>query len=290
VKLVAVPDSPSSPEQFDAAAQRSADVIARTSAPITASMISEALTIAGVSEGSLIMVHSSLSRLGWVAGGAHAVVNTLLRQVGDTGTVVMPSLSSDLSDPAAWVNPPVPADWWQTIRDEIPAYDPNLTPTTSVGAVVECFRHVPGAVRSEHPADSFVAVGPLAERIVHPHALAPAFGEGSPLARLYELDATIVLLGVGHGNNTTLHLAEGRAACARRTMRYGVPMLVDGQRQWVEFVDLDYDSDDFERLGDAFAATGGQRVVPLGVGSVTTCSARDIVDFAVGWMSANRPS
>jgi len=32
---------------------------------------------------------------------------------------------------------------------------------------------------------------------VRPHPLSPAFGDGSPLSRLYDLDARIVLVGVG---------------------------------------------------------------------------------------------
>lgn len=275
-------------DDLDTSVQRSAAVIARTETPITAPMLESALSAAGVAQGSVIIVHSSLSRLGWVVGGAHTVVRVLLRQVGATGTVVMPSQSSDLSDPAGWVAPPVPAEWFQIIRDEMPAYDPLLTPTTGVGAVVECFRHVPGAVRSEHPADSFVAVGPLAEQILHPHPLSPSFGDTSPLARLYDADATVVLLGVGHGNNTSLHLAEARATGVAPVVRRGAPMLVAGQRQWVEFDDIDYDSDDFAALGDAFAATGRETRTALGTGTIISCSQREIVDFGVEWLSANR--
>ena len=293
VKLLLMTDSSLPTEGNDAldpSVRRSAEVIGRTSTPITAEMLRAALSAAGVGDGSVIIVHSSLSRLGWVVGGAHTVVNALLHQVGPTGTVVMPALSSDLSDPAGWVAPPVPAEWWPIIRAEMPAYDPLLTPTTGVGAVVECFRHVPGARRSEHPADSFVAVGPRADAIVHPHPLTPAFGATSPLARLYDLDATVVLLGVDHGNNTSLHLAESRASCAVPVITCGAPVVVDGERRWVEFEDLDYDSDDFAALGEAFAATGAETRTSLGVGTIITCPVRAVVDFGVEWLNANRPA
>ncbi|MDP2292882.1 MAG: AAC(3) family N-acetyltransferase [Actinomycetota bacterium] len=268
-------------------------VIDRTPEPVTHAAICTALAAAGVSSGASVIVHSSLSRIGWVVGGAHTVVGAVLDAVGPDGTVTMPSMSSDLSDPARWEAPPVPESWWQTIREQTPAFDVHLTPTTHMGAVVECFRHVPGAVRSAHPADSFVSVGPLAPHVAQPHPLSPAFGDGSPLSRLYELDARIVLLGVGHSNNTSLHLAEWRAAQASMPatiITYGAPVMRDGARQWVEFEDLDYDADDFAALGDAFAADGGEvQIVPLGVGDVTTCSMREIVDFGVSWLCANRP-
>jgi aminoglycoside 3-N-acetyltransferase len=224
-------------------------------------------------------------------GNGHPVVLALLAAVGPAGTVVMPSLSSDLSEPSRWVAPPVPEAWWPVIRGETPAFDAALTETTWMGAVVDCFRHHPGTVRSSHPADSFIACGPLAEEIVQAHPLSPAFGDGSPLSRLYDLDARIVLLGVGHGNNTSLHLAEHRAQwLGKPTIAYGAPVMVDGRREWVTYDDLDYDSDDFEALGAAFAAsTGGETRVPLGYGEVTSCSMRAIVDFAVQWLAANRP-
>lgn len=266
-------------------------IIDRTPEPITGAAVRAALAEAGVGSGASVIVHSSLSRLGWVVGGAHTIVNALLEAVGPRGTITMPSLSSDLSDPARWEAPPVPESWWPIIRAKMPAFDPHLTPTTQMGAVVECFRHLPGSARSEHPADSFVAHGPHARRIVHPHPLSPAFGDGSPLSRLYDLDARIVLLGVDHSNNTSLHLAEWRAAqgAASSTIVCGAPLMREGVRQWVEFDDLDYDADDFDALGAAFEAAGGEVTrVALGVGEVTSCSMREIVDFGVTWLRANR--
>jgi aminoglycoside 3-N-acetyltransferase len=80
-----------------------------------------------------------------------------------------------------------------------------------MGAVVECFRNFPGAKRSNHPIVSFIAVGGEADRVVENHELDYGFGETSPLARLYDLDAWLLLLGVGHTNNSSLHLVEYRA-------------------------------------------------------------------------------
>src|SRR5205085_4042113 len=107
-------------------------------------------------------------------------------------------------------NPPVPEAWWETIRNERPAFDARTQPTRGMGAIAECFRSWPGSQRSDHPLVSFTALGPNAERIAANHELANGLGEGSPLARLYDLDAHVLLLGVGHANNTSLHLAEYR--------------------------------------------------------------------------------
>ncbi len=148
-----------------------AAVVARTEAPVTRAAMVAALRAAGVQDGGVIIVHSSLSRLGWVVGGAHTAVLALMDAVGPTGTIVMPALSSHLSEPSGWVAPPVPEAWWQIIRDEMPAYDAVLTPMVAMGAVAEGFRLLPGTVRSSHPADSFMANGPLADDVLAPHLL-----------------------------------------------------------------------------------------------------------------------
>jgi aminoglycoside 3-N-acetyltransferase len=261
---------------------------ARSGEIVTATSLARDLRALGLPEGAPVIVHSSLSRLGWVVGGAQAVVEALRRTVGAEGTLVMPAHSGHLSEPSRWEHPPVPEAWWPVIRAETPAYDPQLTPTREMGAVVECFRHVPGVVRSAHPRHSFVALGPHAGAIVADHRLGASLGEHSPLARCYERDALVLLLGVGHANNTSLHLAEGRADLSKKTLRNGSPMLVDGQRQWVVYEEDEIDSSDFEGIGAAFAATGQERQGNAGGGTARLMSQRAVVDFAVEWMNANR--
>lgn len=267
-----------------------ANSIAATDAPATVRSLIADLRQLGLADGDVVIVHTSLSALGWVAGGAQAVVEALLATVG-SGTVVMPTQSGHLSHPAAWSKPPVPPQWVETLSEELPAYDPYLTPTRSMGQVVECFRHHPDAIRSPHPTVSFAAAGPHADNIVGAHPLSPGLGESSPLGRLYELDAKVLLLGVGHGNNTSLHLAEHRASwVGKSTYTEGSPVNVDGERRWVTYDDLDINEDDFPLLGDAFAATGAERSESVGAGDGRLLSQRAVVDFAVQWMNENRPA
>lgn len=266
-----------------------ADAIALADNPATVDDLVADLRSLGVAEGATVLVHSSLSRLGYVCGGAQAVVAALLQSVGPDGTVAMPTHSTNLSDPAAWVNPPVPETWWSTIRETMPAFDPQLTSTRSMGAIVECFRHVPGVRRSNHPTVSAAAVGPNADALLSGHTLEHGLGDSSPQARLYELDGQILLMGVTHANNTSLHLAEYRSPVSgKRWTTHASPVQVDGRRRWVSYPDLEVEHEDFERLGEDFAETGMETSGPIGAGIGRSMRSRDVVDFAVSWMNENR--
>jgi aminoglycoside 3-N-acetyltransferase len=259
------------------------DVIRGTAAPCTRQSLGADLQNLGVRPGMTVIVHVSLSALGWVCGGAVAVIQALLDAVGEAGTLVMPSHSGDLSDPASWVNTPVPADWWQLIRDELPAYDPLTTPSVGVGRVAEVFRRWPGALRSAHPVVSFSARGPRAVDIVGSHELSFSLGEGSPLARLHELDASVLLLGVGHDRNTSLHLAEHRAG-VRAERSFGAPLLVDGRRVWHSYRDIDLDDEAFPAIGRDFEEHAQVRLGHVGAARARLLSQRELVDFAVSFL------
>jgi aminoglycoside 3-N-acetyltransferase len=267
-----------------------ADAIAATDVPATVATLTADLAALGDLAGETILVHSSLSALGFVAGGPQAVVEALLAWLGPHGTLVVPTFSTHLSDPARWEAPAVPGAWWPIIRDQMPAFDPALTPTREMGAIADTVRAHPQARRSAHPMHSFAAMGPAAERIVDHHELDFGLTEGSPLVRLHELDAWVLLLGVGHGNNTSLHLAEHRAALpGQGVIRQGSPVRVDGRRRWVTYDELDVDAHDFPEVGAAFAATGGQREGRVGAGTALLMRQRAVIDLAVGWFAAHRP-
>jgi aminoglycoside 3-N-acetyltransferase len=267
-----------------------AAAIALAQTPATVETLVRDLIALGVRPGLTLLAHSSLSKLGYVVSGPPSVILALEQALGPEGTLVMPTHSSELSEPSYWRHPAVPAEWWDIIRDNMPAFDPDLTPTRGMGAIPECFRKQRGVVRSQHPQDSFAARGPQAERITAHHALADGLGEQSPLARLYDLEGWALLLGVGYGNNTSLHLAEVRANFpGKKTQRQGAPILVDGVRQWVEFEALDWHDEDFERLGADFARdTGLERTGRVALAEARLMPQRALVDYAVRWMEQNR--
>ena len=271
---------------------REGQIVCKTEMLATVKSIQADFTTLGIEEGMVLLVHSSLSAMGWVCGGAVAVIIALQEVLGETGTLVMPAHSTDLSDPNQWGNPPVPQSWWQTIRETMPAYDPDLTPTRSMGKIAETFRKQKSVLRSAHPQSSFCARGPQASSIVNNHSLAYGFGEHSPLARIYDLRGSVLLLGVGHSSNTSIHLAEYRADFpTKRVVSEGAPISQAGSRTWATFKDIDADDSDFDRLGEDFLHADAGTVVQQGKVGIANCQLmpqRAVVDYAVNWLEKNR--
>ncbi len=263
--------------------------IATSPEPITIERLTQELQALGLRQGQIVLVHSSLSALGWVCGGAQTVIQALLHVLGTEGTLVMPAHSGDWSDPSLWAHPPVPEAWWDSIRNTMPAFDPDLTPTREMGVIPETFRKAPGAVRSRHPTSSFAALGPRAAEITAEQALEDAFGERSPLRQLYDLEGRVLLLGVGHCNNTMLHLAERRALGAKQVKcETGSPVAIGGVRRWVTFWQPVPVAEDFEALGAAFENEGAVHRSPVGQADARLMGVKALVNFAVPWFQQHR--
>ncbi|MFF0081752.1 aminoglycoside N(3)-acetyltransferase [Streptomyces canus] len=250
---------------------------------VTRDTLAEQLRELGVRSGEILLVHSSLSALGWVCGGPVAVVQGLLDALGPDGTLVVPTQTGDLSDPAVWSNPPVPEEWWDTIRATMPAYDPLVTPSRGVGVIPETVRTWPGARRSAHPQTSFAATGPRAHAVLDGHALDCRLGEHSPLARLEALHARVLLLGAGYDTCTSFHLAEYRVPAP--LVRVGRP----GPDGWEVVTEVSITSDRFDELGHDFERD--QAVVvrgKVGAADARLFPVADAVRYAQRWLTLHR--
>lgn len=263
------------------------EAILKVNVPNTKDSLVSDLRKIGVCEGDLIIAHASLSQLGWVVGREVAVINALLEAIGPCGTLIMPSQSGDNTPPEYWQNPPVPKTWIEIIKANMPAYDCQRTPTRAMGKVVDALLKYPGVIRSNHPQVSFCGFGPLANEILSDHALTPGLGDGSPLKKLYDHHSKILLLGVGYGNCTSLHLSESHLPNLK-WQKSGAKMSVNGQPEWVAFDEIIYNDEDFDDLGKAFEENHSVSIGTVGAATCRLIEMRELCDFGEVWLRENR--
>ena len=151
---------------------------------INSADISNALGRLGIGSGDSLIVHSSLSSMGKVIGGAETVIQAILELIGPEGTLVMPTLN-DITVP----------------------FSPESSPSV-VGSVTEILRKMPGAIRSRHPTHSVVAFGAKAHHLTANHEDTTPCGPDSPYGKLCAMRGWVLLLGVDQDRNTTWHVAE----------------------------------------------------------------------------------
>lgn len=260
-----------------------------TKSVILSEEIEDGLREAGLSAGDQVIVHTSLGSIGYVCGGAQTVIEVLLKIVGEDGTVMMPTQSWKNLDPMTGVHWEIAEADWPKIRENWPAYNKDITPTNTMGAVAEMFRCWPGTVRSDHPARSFAANGKNAQYLVENHDLCNIFGESSPIGKLYALGGKVLLIGVDYDKNTSLHLADVRAEYPdKHTVTESSAVLINGVRQWVSYETLYVDGEDFIRIGKAFEKAHPVKKVQIGNATVRCMEQRELVDFAVSWIEKNR--
>jgi aminoglycoside 3-N-acetyltransferase len=215
----------------------------------------------GVQPGGILVVHAAFSQVRPVEGGPQGLIDALQAAIGPRGTLVMPSMSDNDDEP----------------------FRPAATPCASMGVVAETFWKLPDVRRSDSP-HAFAARGPSAAAITAPHPPDVPHGMDSPVGRAYERDAQVLLLGVGHDANTTVHLAENLAG-----VRYGVAKYLmltkDGHPARLDYVEVDHCCERFLLLDDWLEAEGAQRRGIVGHAHARVTRSRDIVRVALAHLA-----
>ncbi|MFJ3220074.1 aminoglycoside N(3)-acetyltransferase [Kitasatospora sp. NPDC086801] len=248
-------------------------------APLSTADLVEGWRRVGVREGMAMIVHSSLSSLGRVDGGAAAVVASLREAVGPGGTVAVPTFTTDVvSDPAP-EHTGLPSPEVAERRAAVPLFHTGLP--SRMGAVPEALRALPESLRSTHPQASVAAVGAHAREVTARRSLGFAVGRESPFGALHDLGGYVLLIGVGHNRNTFLHYAETFAPNRRLKLRR-FPMAIQGERVWIEAPDVGNDNDThFPVVGREFEERAGIREVLVGSAPCRLIPVRELIPFAV---------
>lgn len=151
--------------------------------------LSQDLKNIGINKNDIIYVHSSMKSIGWLNDGIHTLTDTFINILGEDGTLI------------------VPTHTYSFIGLSIQPYEPNITPT-SLGAFPEAIRKHPLANRSWNASHSSAAIGGKTNFLIDNHDPTNALGYNSPIHRMARSGGKILLIGVSHKANTTIHLAE----------------------------------------------------------------------------------
>ena len=217
----------------------------------------------GVQPGAVLLAHTSFSKVRPVEDGPKGLIEALQAALGPEGTLVMPSMTSDDDHP----------------------FDPKRTPCAWRGVVADTFWRLRGVLRSDSPA-AFAAIGPQATRIVAPHPVDLPHGLDSPVARVCELDGQVLLLGVGHDADTTVHVAESLAGVRYRARKH-VVLLKDGKPTRFDYWEIDHCCQKFNLVDRWLDEKGLQSRGKVGNAEARLVRSRDVVAVVLERLNAN---
>jgi aminoglycoside N3'-acetyltransferase len=218
----------------------------------------------GVAGGDVLLVHTSLRAVGPIVGGAAGLIEALVDAVGPTGTLVVPAWSDE---------------------DDVP-FDPARSEVSAgLGVLPRVFWRRPGVLRASH-VHAFAAHGPSAAALLRDPLPLPPHVLRSPVGRVYEADGKVLLLGVGHDANTTVHLAEVLAS-----VPYGVPkhctVLREGVPTRVDYRENDHCCARFALADGWLRAEGLQREGVVAHGHARLTRAREVVRVVCGHLEGD---
>lgn len=235
--------------------------------PQTQEMIGEALRVLGLPRGAIVFVHSSMSSIGYVEGGAEAVVDAFLQVLGPAGTLAVPTFTFTHS------------------RSADPIFDPASDPS-EMGRLTEETRTRPGARRSRHLLHSVAALGAHAKEIAASHGPS-AWADDGPFWKLHELDAHILLLGVPYLRCTFFHLMEQLVRVPYRQWREVEAQIRDPDGSQRPLPTLTFGpkpgfvGNDFNRLGAMLEERGHVLAGSVGNAVARLFRARDAFDVGM---------
>ena len=162
-----------------------------------------------------VIVHASLKSFGPVDGGAETVVNALLKVFG---TVIMPTFTykTMLTPLTGPTNNGITYGSGADLNRMAEFFTPRMPADPLMGIIPETLRKHPLAKRSIHPIQSFAGIN--AENFLAAQTLSNPLG---PLDALEEMDGWVLLLGVDHTVNTSIHFAE-KLAGRRQFVRWAL--------------------------------------------------------------------
>ena len=227
--------------------------------PTSPPEIARQVAALGVMPGDLLLAHVSFRSARPIEGGPAGLLAGLQKALGPRGTFVMPSYSGDDDRPFEPASSPA---------------DPDL------GVVADTFWRSPGVLRSAHPF-AFAARGPLAQEITSDPIALPPHNLASPVGQVFRRNGRILLIGVGHQANTTIHLAELLAGVRYRRRKH-CTVLSRGRPVRLDYEENDHCCERFSLVDGWLRTRRLQAEGPVGHAHARLAKARDVVAVVSG--------
>jgi aminoglycoside 3-N-acetyltransferase len=167
--------------------------------PVQVSHLEAGLEALGFSGTEDVIMHSSLAAFGYVQGGAHSLLEAVRAKVA---TLVTPAFTYYT---LVWPQQHRTPDWNIELPIDGPAFRIDSPVSPDIGRVPQALLSYHGTLRSQHPALSFAAAGLRARDVLEVQTLDHPY---APIGMLYALDGDVLLMGVDHRSNTSVHYGE----------------------------------------------------------------------------------
>lgn len=236
---------------------------------ITGAQIKAQLQAMGIHPGDTVMLHTSLRSVGSIEAGADGFIDAFREYLSD-GLLLIPTHT------------------WANVNQEQPLYDVRST-VPCIGTLPRIAALRKDGIRSLHPTHSIWASGKGAAEFLSGEELAqtPAPPWGA-WARLADVGAKILLIGVGHNRNTFIHAVDELAGVPNRLHPEGFRVTIRDHRGaeithpfYSHYCTLTNDvSAQYPNFEKAFTALGVQTFGKLGNAEVRIVDAtkcRDVV-------------
>lgn len=141
----------------------------------------------GLSNGDVLLVHSSFKSFGGVEGGPQTVIDALMDVLGSEGTLIVPRFNFDFSTYGT-------------------TWDVHSTPS-HMGIISEFVRKDPRSKKVFHPIYPFSIIGKYANELIK-HRYKGGYSKDSIFHQLLVYDAKIIQIDKVYKSTTLIHHAE----------------------------------------------------------------------------------
>lgn len=236
----------------------------------------------GIRKGMVLLVQANTKQMGHLIGGEQMLIEALMESVGYEGTIVVPTFTTELLDPACQKNKKekIVRMYWNDVRTSALPFDKKLTLPKDEDPFVCQFLRNEGIVRSYHPVYSFAAWGKYAKVICHQHPLHFGLNEDSPVGKVLDYNGYVVSLGCGYDECVIFRHAQYKYG--KLPIRIiSAPIENNNLIQWKDMLDIECQNEEISKIGNIMEDKCVVKSSFIGATNCTFFSSKEAVSIAI---------